>query len=258
MRVNTLIWLTVVALVVCLIVPSTAMAKVKPFKKFTGYAYVDLAPYAMTPLQGNDAWHGATGGTNDLREVPTGENEFAAPEGKVPFYIIEPKDIEKDPVCVMGKGLNGAGFNFPLETEIEVNAKAREIYFLHATGWESPGVEGYYKFVMTYADGSKEELLMTTHFNSDDWWGCCGEGSLPDENSVWGWQGGNPNHTPVGLVNTMWENPKPDKIIKTITFISQGNAGTVPGVLGITLGGTTVAVQPQGNLTTTWSRIKAD
>lgn len=249
-----IIWLIVIALVVCLIIPSDVMAEAKAFKKFKGYMYVDLKPYAITPLKGNDAWHGATGGNNDLRELPVGENEFKGPEGKVPFYIIEAKNIEKDPVCVMGKGLNGAGGNFPLETEIDVNARCKEIYFLHATGWESPGIEGYYKFVMLYAGGKKEELPMTTHVNSDDWWGCCGQ-TMSDKNSVWGWQGGTPDHTPIGLINTRWKNPRSGELIKTITFISQGNQGTVPGVLGITLGGA-MAVEPADKMTTTWGKIK--
>ena len=256
MRMGKFVWLSVIVSVVCLVISGTAMAGAKPFTKFPGYAYVDLSPYAITPLQSTNAWliePGMPG--NDLRNLPTGENEFKGPEGTVPFYVIEPKDIEKDPVCVMGRGLNGGGPTFPLETIMDVNAKCKKIYFLHATGWESPGIEGYYKFVMTYDDGKTEELLMTTHVNSDDWWHV---GSvLPDKNSVWGWQGGNPNHTPVGLICTMWDNPKPNEGIKTITLISQGNQGTVPGVLGITLGGTGMAVEPQDKEVETWGKIKS-
>ncbi|MFQ6043170.1 MAG: hypothetical protein ACE5PV_20130 [Candidatus Poribacteria bacterium] len=249
------IWL-LVALTVSFVISSVSIAQgAKRFSKHPGWMYVDLKPYANAPLEGNDAWHG-NAGTNDLRNLPRGEIEAEGPDGKkVPFYIIEPKDPQKDPVCMMGKGQNGGGPGYPDKIEgIKVGVACEEIYFLQASGWENPG-NVTFSFVMHYADGKKEKLDFIGHLNTDDWWHF-GAALGDKDNAVWGIGPlKNPNTANIGFVNTRWKNPRPGVVIKSLDFISPGDSGAVPGVIGITLGGAR-PVQPTGKLTTTWGSIK--
>ncbi len=139
-------------------------------------------------------------------------------------------------------------------TGIEVGMWAEAVYFLHTTGWEHPG-EPSYKFVMNYDDGSSDELLIQSHVNSDDW--CHIPAVLTDENSAQVWTEPGANCGVVSVIATKWENPKPNRGIKTIDLISL-EKGAVPGVFAITVGGATAAVSSGGKLTATWAGLKTD
>ena len=209
------------------------------------WGFLDIQPYATSKVDGDTQWWTGDPGGSILKELPIGETaEFEGPDGKVPYQIGEG--------CIVLNGTNAP--KWPMEVKgIKVKAKAKFIYFLHATGWEFPGGPSY-KFVMNYSDGTSEELLMQTHVNSDDW---CHDGSqLPDENSVWAWQvQGGPPCSHSGLITTRWENPHPEKIIETIDAISFGTAA-VPLIVAITLGEVSLDVKPHGNLATVWGAIK--
>ncbi|RKY05252.1 hypothetical protein DRP77_01520 [Candidatus Poribacteria bacterium] len=229
-----------------LLIPALLMLPlVLPIGAAKDWEFVDIQPYATSKVDGDVQWWTGDPGGSILRELPIGQvAEMEGPDGKVPYKIEEG--------CIVLFGTNAP--KWPKEVKgIKVNAKARFIYFLHATGWEFVGGPSY-KFVMNYEDGTSEELLMETHFNSDDW---CHDGSqLQDENSVWAWrvQGGPPcDHS--GLITTKWENPHPDKVITSIDAISLGTSA-VPLIVAITLRDVTAAVDPSDRLAVIWGGIK--
>ena len=194
------------------------------------WIFVDLEPKSNTKLIGHD-WATEAPRDTTLSRLPVGKvADFEGPDGKVKFKIID------GAIVVFGTNAR----QWPKEVEgIVVEAKAKFIYFLHATGWDQGGAPGYV-FVMNYRDGKKEELEMISGFNSDDW---CHDGApLQDHNSVWGWvkkEGRHCGH--AGLITTKWKNPHPDIWIDTIDIVSRG-LSSVPVIPAITLGEATLGL----------------
>jgi len=208
------------------------------------WVHIDIEPYSNTKLVEHQWWT-LNPGDSTLSRLPIGEvDEFEGPDGKVEFQIIDG--------AIVVFGTNAAKWPKAVE-DIEVGGKAKFVYFFHATGWEQNGVPSY-KFVMHYRTGKKEELELTSGFNSDDW---CHDGAdLGDDNSVWGWilkEGGPCGH--AGLITTKWENPRPDDWIETIDIVSL-ELGSVPIIPAITLGEATLAVDPAQKLAVTWGGLK--
>ncbi|MDE0017024.1 MAG: hypothetical protein OXU51_12600 [Candidatus Poribacteria bacterium] len=208
------------------------------------WVHVDIEPYSNTKLVEHQWWT-LNPGDSTLSRLPIDEvGEFEGPDGKVEFQIIDG--------AIVVFGTNAAKWPKAVE-DIEVGGKAKFVYFFHATGWEQNGVPSY-KFVMHYRSGKKEELELTSGFNSDDW--CHDGNALEDDNSVWGWilkEGGPCGH--AGLITTKWENPRPDDWIETIDIVSL-ELGSVPIIPAITLGEATLAVEPAQKLAVTWGSLK--
>jgi len=208
------------------------------------WIFVDIEPYANTKLFKHEWWT-LNPGDSTLSRLPIGDvGEFEGPDKKVKFQIIDG--------AIVLFGTNAAKWPKAVE-DIVIGGRAKFIYFFHATGWEQNGVPSY-KFVMNYQNGKKEELELTSGFNSDDW---CHDGAgLQDDNSVWGWikqEGGPCGH--AGLITTKWENPRPDTRIETIDAISL-ELGSVPVIPAITLGEGSLAVEPAQKLAITWGSLK--
>ena len=212
------------------------------------FAFVDLKPYANSKIINNQWWTG-NAGASDLEELVDKAKdgaEFELPWGeKVPFKVIDAN------IRIFG---TNAAANPKEVTGIKVKAGAKSIYFVHMTGWEAAGAPGY-KFVMNYEDRSKQELLMESHVNSDDW--CHVPPQLKDKNSAQLWKEGGATCGTVGVLVTKWDNPNSAKRIETIDIISLETAA-VPGIFAITLGGASLAVTPGSKLATTWSYLKTD
>jgi len=209
------------------------------------WMFIDLKPYANAKITNTQWWTGQAG-SSDLEEalkIAKDGHEFEIGGEKVPFKI------EDANLRIFG---TNAAQNPKEITGIKVEAKAETIYFLHMTGWEAVGVKSY-KFVMNYDGGSSEELLMESHVNSDDW--CHIPAQLPDKNSAQVWKETGVTCGTVSLIATKWKNPKPNKRIKTIDFVSLGTAA-VPGLFAITLGGASAAVSPGEKLAVTWANLK--
>ena len=208
------------------------------------WVHIDIEPYSNTKLVEHQWWT-LNPGDSTLSRLPIDEvGEFEGPDGKVEFQIIDG--------AIVVFGTNAAKWPKAVE-DIEVGGKAKFVYFFHAIGWEQNGVPSY-KFIMHYRSGKKEELELTSGFNSDDW---CHDGAdLGDDNSVWGWilkEGGPCGH--AGLITTKWENPRPDDWIETIDIVSL-ELGSVPIIPAITLGEATLAVEPAQKLAVTWGGLK--
>lgn len=213
------------------------------------WVFIDLKPYANSQITDTQWWTGQAGATDldELLETAKDGHEFEGPGGEMVQFKVEDANLR-----IFG---TNAAQNPEMIEGIKVGMKAETVYFLHMTGWEAPGAPSY-KFVMNYDDGSSEELLMESNFNSDDW--CHVPTPLPDDNSVWAWQEPGVTCGTVGVIATKWENLHPNKRIETIDFVSL-KTGAVPGLFAISLGGASAAVSPDGKfaLATTWAGLKA-
>lgn len=215
------------------------------FSEAKEWITVDIQPNSNSKVDGGTQWWTGAAGGSTLQDLPKGKGILKGSDGDVPYNI--------GPGCIVLNGTNAP--KWPKEAKgIKVEAAAEEIYFLHATGWEFPGAPSY-KFIMNYEGGSKKELLIISHQNSDDW---CHDGTpLPDKNSVWGWiSKAGPPCGHAGLITTKWPNPEAAKVIKSIDIESIGTPA-VPLIVGITLGGATKDVEAAGKLPITWGHIKS-
>jgi len=215
------------------------------------FVFVDLKPYANAKITNTQWWTGNPGGSDleELLEIAKDGHEFEGPGGEMVPFKVEDANLRIF-------GTNAAQNPKKIEG-IKVEMTAETVYFIHMTGWEAVGIPSY-KFVMNYEDGSSEELLMQSHVNSDDWCHIPGQVPAPlaDKDSAWIWRESGVTCGSVGVIATRWENPHPDKRIKTIDFVSLETAA-VPAVFAITLGGATAAISPGGKLTATWANLKA-
>ncbi len=211
-----------------------------------GWIFVDLEPYANSHIVDTEWWTGNPGSSDleELLDIAKDGHEFEGPDDEMVPFKIEDANLR-----IFG---TNAGQNPKEITGIKVEAKAETVYFLHMTGWEAAGQPSY-KFVMNYNGGSSEELLMESHFNSDDW--CHIPAQLPDKNSAQIWTEPGVTCGTVSVIATKWENLHPGKQIKTIDFISLETAA-VPGLFAITLGGASEAVSQGGKLAVTWANLK--
>lgn len=213
-----------------------------------GFVFVDLKPYVNSKIVNTQWWTG-NAGSSDLEELLNKAKDGAEFEmtwgEKVPFKIIDGN--------IRLYGTNSAGNPKSVEG-IKVNLKAKSVYFVHMTGWQQEGMPSY-KFVMNYDDGSKEELLMESHKNSDDW--CHIPAQLQDKNTCQFWKESGVTCGTVSVLATKWDNPKPNRAIKTIDTVSLETAA-VPGIFAITLGGASAPVDPKNKLTMMWGHIKSE
>jgi hypothetical protein len=212
------------------------------------WAFIDLKPYANAKIVDTQWWTGNAGSSDleELLDIAKDGHEFEGPGDEMVAFKVEDANLR-----IYG---TNAPAN-PKEIEgIKVGMKAETLYFLHMTGWEAVGTPSY-KFVMNYEDGSSEELIIESHFNSDDW--CAIPAVLPDENSAQIWTEPGVTCGTVSVIATKWENPRPGKRINTIDFISLETAA-VPGLFAITLGGASATVDQNGKLTTIWASIKSN
>lgn len=210
------------------------------------FAFVDLKPYANARIINTQWWTGNPGASDleELYEIAKEGHELEGPGGeKVPFKV--------EDANLRIFGTNSAQNPESIEG-IKVGMKARTIYFLHMTGWEAVGMPSY-KFVMNYEGGAKEELLLESHVNSDDW--CHVPAQLSDKNSAWAWKEAGVTCGTVGVIATKWVNPHPNKYIETIDFVSLKTAA-VPGLFAITLGDAIAGVYPSGKVAITWASLK--
>ncbi|MCS7179858.1 MAG: hypothetical protein NZ891_00685, partial [bacterium] len=163
---------------------------------------------------------------NSLDNFPTGINKFAGIE----FKIIEPEK-NNGKSCIVLKGSPRP--YFPEKVEVPINDKGKYIYFLHTIAWgEKTDLVPYpevAKYIVNYKDGKSEEIIIRQGKEVTGWW-------FPKDTELFkvGWIGKNPQCNQIGVGVFMWENPNPEKEIKSIILKSE-NTGAVPIVLGITI-----------------------
>jgi hypothetical protein len=200
--------------------------------KFTSISLKDKANQSFM-----DNFHGDAAG-NNLKDFPQGEQKF----GDIPFTIGE-KCMQLSSKIVS---------NFPEKIEgISVNLKCDKLHILHATGYGGgPNAEdsaGHCKdgteigeYIVRYEDATTEKIPIVYGKDVRDWFFVQDEKD-PDRSKVV-WKGENENskqyNAKLRVYLTAWTNPKTDKKIKTIDFVSFGDkTPCAPFCLGLTAEG---------------------
>ena len=113
---------------------------------------------------------------------------------------------------------------------IPVERKVRNLYFLHAAAYGYPGDIGEY--IMTYTDDSTVAMKMSIPENCNNWWVgyTTGEKSRPVPIEVSNTITGKPAWRYLRVAE--WQNPHPEKIIRSIS-IKSFNSSQTPIILAI-------------------------
>ena len=165
----------------------------------------------------DDKWGDGKGGwtdqgDTDMRGVEVGIRRFFG----VPFEVIDAAKNGNKAVLTMKsrKFPNGVA-----AATVAVGGKARSLYFLHASAWTSGHMATY---VVHYDDGSSVAIPIRAKEEICDWWGAT---HGPKYRVAFLMP--NLKTDAVGLVVFGWDNPDPDKPIKSIEFKSENDDGIV-------------------------------
>jgi hypothetical protein len=189
------------------------------------YFTIDLRPYCTMgftddkEMDGKGGWSDQ-GPNNDLRILPVGRQVFLG----VPFDIVDP-DRNSAKSCVV-LGSNQRLKDLPRQVmNIRFGGrKASRIFFLHTGAFGAEGGE----YRVHYSKSTEHvETIPLTSSRIGNWWS---PSDLPQAPIAWsGTNGANR----VGLYMYAWKNPRPDVVIDSIDFISDGQ-GPILGLFAMT------------------------
>lgn len=160
------------------------------------------------------------GPTTDLSKLPTGFVQL----GPYRFHISG---------AVMLKGSRPAASDLPssLTLEFPPGLKAKALVFLHTTGWATTlKNERIGSYTLTYADGSKATLPLEYGRHLTTWTDTTPRTLVYEPV----WRGQTPDGLEVGLSALLWNHPKPDAEIRSLTLESTGGAANL-SLIGLTL-----------------------
>ncbi|MFB9992352.1 beta-N-acetylhexosaminidase [Deinococcus oregonensis] len=185
----------------------------------TAGTLVNLAPLVTRSLTDNDekGWI-LKGADIDLRNLKTGINRF----GAYKFNVTG---------AVMLKGSRPAAKDLPERITVELGRKATSIAFLHTTGWPAATArEVIGRYEVRYADGSmvSQPLEYGRHIRA--WTDTLTTSMIPAP----AWAGKTKDGLDVAVPVLDWLNPKPDKVISSVTLVSEGKNANLT-LIGLTL-----------------------
>lgn len=157
----------------------------------------------------------------NLATLPTGRQTLAG----VPFDIIDPAKNNGKSMLVISRRPDQK--NVAASMVIPFNAKAGMLTFLHTGAWfsvsEKPVVVEF-----IYANDIKVKTQFVPAYHLSDWW--CPLKSLP--NGVIAWNG-ICGDTPIGVMYTPVNNPRPESPIESIRISVPEGSGSIYGLLAI-------------------------
>lgn len=181
---------------------------------------IDIRPFCTMGFADEKAGDGVGGWSdegpfNDMRDMPLGRQLYC----NVPFTVIDPKDNGGKAVITL-KSRNITATQPASVKGIPVGRKIRNLYFLHAAAWGTPGTIGSY--TVNYSDGTSTEISLTVPDTINNWW----NGYDPKERAkpvairVSNTATGKPAWRYVRVLE--WENRKTDVEITSIDMTSAG------------------------------------
>jgi len=170
--------------------------------------FLDLQPKGNHKLK--DSFHGAAFPDNNLADLPQGKQTLDGVKFNIGEMLIQ---LASDALKEM----------FPEKVEgIKVGAKFKKLHVLHATGYVVPDETVIGKYVIHYDDKTDAEIEIVYGKDVRDWWRLEGH-EEPSRGKV-AWKGANPDAkeraASLWLFHMTWENPKPDKKVVNIDYVS--------------------------------------
>ena len=191
----------------------------KPVRNFST---LSLKAIANADFKGDDQKPGVNGWTNedpainDMINFPTGKQVFH----DIPFDITNPSQSGGKACVVLS-----AAKEYPVSKTVAVNAKAASIYLVHAKTNSEFGA--YMK--INYSDGTFYKKNIVEGTDIAGFW-------YPNDNNNLkvAWKGPNRFCKSVGMYLWGYNNPNPDKIIRSIDFVND-NEGSYWMIAGLTI-----------------------
>jgi hypothetical protein len=194
-----------VSLALCLTLPLLGA----PAPKTSPITYIEFQDLANCKLSEN--LHSENYPNNNLQSLKQGEVTL----GEVKFKIGD-KLLQLSSSQVVGKPDKFEG--------IKVGRTAKKLHFLQACGYgtDEEKNKAIGKYIIRYEDKSKEKIEIVYGKDIVDWWAYPSQ-TAPSKGKV-AWEGENEAskgfEAKIKLYLMTWENPKPDKVIKAIDFVT--------------------------------------
>jgi hypothetical protein len=207
-----------------------------PFEAASGvpdgrWLFVDLRPSANMGFADERMGDGIGGWSdegplNDLRDIPLGRQRFLG----VPFEVLNPAE-NGGKACVVLRSPHTPTLPEAARLIIREGAAVERLYFLHAAAWSS-GQQPIGRYVLHFARGRTEEIVLVNGLNNADWWSRPVEGeqsrvvAIPTKVTL--------NGDPERYLRVLeWINPDPADRLESIDFISS-QAGPIPILVAVT------------------------
>ena len=191
------------------------------------YTTLDLSKFANMDITADSRgkkvlnWMGESNRGNDVAGMPSGRQMFDG----IPFYLTNPETNKYASVVALS---NKEGYL--RQVEIPVNKTAGSIYVVHNGGSENPEkVCGSLTFL--YDDGTYASTYIVHGKHLASWW------YPKSPNSPYtgvAWRGPNAKTGDVGVYWAVFDNPNPEKTIKSLRF-SAASDNSQYALLALTL-----------------------
>src|ERR1700722_851116 len=184
---------------------------------------LDLQPKATQKLKEN--FHDNAIPGNNLASLPQGEQTLEGVKFKIGEKLIQLTSTQES-VAAMPEKVEG----------IKVDAKIAKLHILHATGWETEDGARIGEYTVNWDDGSSATIPIEYGKDVLDWW--CNPNSGEPTRSKVAWKGDNEGaktlNCTIRLYMLTWENPKPDKKVKSIDYSTNKKTPAAPFCAAIT------------------------
>jgi RNA polymerase sigma factor (sigma-70 family) len=192
------------------------------------FVTVDLSSHYTSEL--DKVWVPGFEAGNNLASLPHGRHEFE----HVPFDV-------GGIIQLQGRLWQSKGYTFAERVEgLPAESRVQRLHLLHANSAfaDTPGTV-VASLVLHYSDGSEAQLPIRQNQQILDWWQWPKGAQKPgDPNTHVAWRGSNPATAKRGfnvrLCKTVFQNPNPEKEIKSIDYVS-AMAGSAPFMVALTL-----------------------
>jgi len=185
---------------------------------------LDLSSACNVSLADNNSKTGwlRLGSGDDMSSVPTGDVRLDGDLIRMPADTSRPSAIR---LC----SLLDSDQSYPDRVEVAVNRKAGSLLFVHTSAWTEKGRVKIGAYNVRYTDGTAEEIPLVYGVNITSW---------IDQRSTNGatkiWDGRTKSGQKISLWRAQWDNPHPEKEIKSIEMVS---TNTTAGPLLIAISG---------------------
>ena len=149
-------------------------------------------------------------GSNDMRSFPVRQRKFAGVE----FDVTDP--ATNGGRAVIGLYCDPHAPAYPKSVRLATNGvRGKQLYLLHALGWEPPIGVPVGTLTVDYADGTRSSIELKSGRDAANFWQ-----PRQRENAVIGWRGEN-DSAPIGISVSRF--PVEDKPVRELTFTAGGN-----------------------------------
>jgi len=169
---------------------------------------LDLTPACNIDLRDNGKGWMNLGALHDLSKLPVGESRFKGDIFRIAGSRTKPRAIR----LASSLDLDNA---FPESVEIGIGQKLKSLLFLHTCAWTDSVKRSMGAYIIVYTDGTSEIINLVYGDNIVAW---TDKRALSDIERAW--EGLTKDGEKISLQRLQWNNPYPDKQVKSIIFSS--------------------------------------